>query len=137
MPCCASLRQGLKKLAPILTEALSSEDKTVRQRAAQVLGDTPAAGALAIHALVKALDEEDEFVRLTVLNTLNNLGTAAAPATSALVKILANSQDIIERGFAADVLGPSARPLERPFHSCSIASRSQGIVRPGFISSSR
>ena len=35
-----------EELTPILTEALSSGDKTVRQRAAQVLGDTPAAGAV-------------------------------------------------------------------------------------------
>ena len=88
-----------------MTEALSSGDKTVRQRAAQVLGDTPAAGALAIQSLVQALGDEDEFVRLTVLNTLDNLGSAAAPATSVLVKILADSNDIIERGFAALVLG--------------------------------
>ena len=45
------------------------------------------------------------LVRLTVLNTLNNLGTAAAPATSVLVRILADSNDIIERGFAALALG--------------------------------
>ena len=38
-----------EKLTPMLAEALSSEDKTVRHRAAQVLGDIPAAGALAIH----------------------------------------------------------------------------------------
>ena len=44
-------------------------------------------------------------VRLTVLNTLNNIGTAAAPATPVLVRILADSDDIIERGIAASVLG--------------------------------
>ena len=60
---------------------------------------------LAIQSLVQTLDDDDETVRLTVLNTLNNLGTAAAPATPALVKILADSQDIIERGFAALALG--------------------------------
>ena len=93
-----------EELMPILTEALSNGDKTVRQRAAQVLGDIPAAGALAIQSLVQALGDEDEFVRLTVLNTLNNLGSAAAPATPALVTILADSDDIIERGIAAEVL---------------------------------
>ena len=95
-----------------LTEALSSDDTAGRQRAAQVLGDTPAAGALAIHVLVKALGDEDEFVRLTVLNTLDNIGTAAAPATSALVKILVGSQDIIERGIVALVLGSIGPPAE-------------------------
>ena len=94
-----------EELTPILAEALSNGDKTVRQRAAQVLGDIPAAGALAIHSLVQALDDEDETVRLTVLNTLNNIGTAAAPATPALVKILADNDDIIERGIAASALG--------------------------------
>jgi HEAT repeat protein len=93
------------ELVPILSEALSSGDKTVRHRAAQVLGEIPAAGALAIHSLVQALDDDDETVRLTVLNTLNNIGSAAAPATPALVEILVGSQDIIERGFAALVLG--------------------------------
>ena len=90
---------------PILAEALSSGDKTVRQRAAQVLGEIPAAGALAIQSLVQALGDEEETVRLTVLNTLNNLGTAAAPAASVLVEILVGSQDIIERGLAALALG--------------------------------
>jgi HEAT repeat protein len=94
-----------EELTPILTEALSSEDKSVRHRAAQVLGDIPAAGALAIQSLVQALDDEDEFVRLTVLNTLNNIGSAAAPATLVLVNILADSEDIIERGIVAEVLG--------------------------------
>jgi HEAT repeat protein len=103
MMCIAPSRT--EELTPLLTEALSSGDKTVRQRAAQVLGEIPAAGALAIHALVKALCDEDEFVRLIVLNTLNNIGTAAAPATPALVTILTDSGDIIERGIAAEVLG--------------------------------
>jgi HEAT repeat protein len=100
-----------EELTPILAESLSSEDKSVRQRAAQVLGDTPASGALAIQSLVQALGDNDENVRLTVLNTLNNLGTAAAPATSALVKILTDNNDIVERGIVASVLssiGPTA-----------------------------
>jgi HEAT repeat protein len=101
-----------EELTPLLTEALSSGDKTVRQRAAQVLGEIPAAGTIAIQSLVQALGDEDEFVRLTVLNSLNNIGTAAAPATSALVKILADSDDIIERGFAALVLGSIGLPAE-------------------------
>ena len=58
-----------EELTPMLSEALSNGDKTVRQHAAQVLGDTPAAGALAIHFLIKALDDVDETVRLIVLNT--------------------------------------------------------------------
>ena len=95
-----------------MTEALSSEDKTVRQRAAQVLGDTPAAGALAIQSLVQALGDDDENVRLTVLNTLDKLGTAAAPATSVLVRILADSDDIIERGIVASVLSSIGPPAE-------------------------
>ena len=101
-----------EELTPILAEALSNGDKTVRHRAAQVLGDIPAAGALAIQSLVQALDDEDEIVRLTVLNTLDNIGTAAAPATPVLVKILADSDDIIERGFAALVLGSIGPPAE-------------------------
>ncbi|MHB8954471.1 MAG: HEAT repeat domain-containing protein [Pirellulaceae bacterium] len=95
----------IEELTPHLTEALSSEDKTVRHHAAQILGDTPAAGALAIQSLVQALGDEDDTVRLIVLNTLNNLGTAAAPATPALIKILTDNNDIIERGFAALALG--------------------------------
>ncbi|MHB8971280.1 MAG: HEAT repeat domain-containing protein [Pirellulaceae bacterium] len=94
-----------EELTPILAEALSNGDGTVRQHAAQVLGEIPAAGAVAIQSLVQALDDDDENVRLTVLNTLDKLGTAAAPATPALVTILTDSDDIIERGFAALVLG--------------------------------
>lgn len=94
-----------EKLTPILSEALSNGDKAVRQRAAQILGDIPAAGALAIQSLVQALGDEDEFVRLIVLNTLDKLGTTAAPATPVLVGVLADSGDIIERGIAASALG--------------------------------
>lgn len=94
-----------EELVPILAEALSNGDGTVRQRAAQILGDIPAAGAVAIQSLVQALGDDDENVRLTVLNTLDNIGTAAAPATSVLIRILAKSDDLIERGIAADVLG--------------------------------
>ena len=99
-----------EELTPILAEALSNGDKMVRQRAAQVLGDIPAAGALAIQSLVQALGDEDDTVRLTVLNTLNNIGTAAAPATPALVKILADSDDIIERGIVGSVLSSIGPP---------------------------
>jgi len=42
---------------------------------------------------------------ITVLNTLNNLGSAAAPAIPVLVKILVGSDDMIERGIVAVVLG--------------------------------
>ncbi len=94
-----------EELTPLLTEALSSENKVVRQRAAQVLGDVPAAGALAIHFLIEALGDDEDVVRPTVLNTLNNLGSAAAPATPALVEILVGSDDIITRGIVAEVLG--------------------------------
>ncbi|MHB0960051.1 MAG: HEAT repeat domain-containing protein [Pirellulaceae bacterium] len=101
-----------EELTPLLTEALTSRDKTVRRRAAQVFGEIPAAGAIAIHSLIQTLGDDEDGVRFTVLNTLNNLGTAAAPATAALVEILVGSDDIIERGIAAEVLksiGPAAK----------------------------
>lgn len=92
-------------LAPILAEALDSRDASVRQRAAQVLGEIPAAGALAVPSLIDRLRDDNEIVRGALLNALENLGPSAAPATAALVQLLTASDDIIERGFAADVLG--------------------------------
>ena len=56
-----------EELTPLLTEALSSGDKVVRQRAAQVFGDVPAAGALAIQSLVQALGDDDDVVRPSLL----------------------------------------------------------------------
>ena len=49
-------------------------------------------------------------MRPAVLNTLQNLGAVAAPAISALVHFLTNSDDIIERGLAADVLAAIGPP---------------------------
>lgn len=95
----------IEQTVPIVVDALKSDDSALRQRAAQVLGEIPAAGALAVHPRTQALGDEDDIVRVAVLSTLENLGLLAAPATAALVGLLTASDDIIERGFAADVLG--------------------------------
>jgi len=98
-------------LVPVLTGALRNGDRMVRQRAAQVLGEIPPAGALAIRSLLQALDDEEQAVRLEVLNALQNLGAAAAPATPALIEVLTGNDDMLARGMAADALGaigPSA-----------------------------
>jgi len=92
-------------LVPVLTRALCSPCREVRQRAAQVLGEIPTAGALAVPALVQALADEEEAVRLVALNTLQNLGPATAPAIPALIGILTGNEDILARGMAADPLG--------------------------------
>jgi len=94
-----------EELAPTLAEALVSRDAAVRQRAAQVLGEIPAAGALAVASLIDRLRDDNEIVRIAVLSALENLGPSAAPATATLVQLLTASEDIIGRGFAADVLG--------------------------------
>lgn len=94
-----------EELVPVFAEALSSQHREVRIRAAQVLGEIPAAGALAIQSLIQALGDEEEIVRPAVLNTLQNLGASAAPAMTALVEFLAISNDLIERGLIADTLG--------------------------------
>ena len=84
----------------------------VRQRAAQVLGEIPAAGALAVHSLIQALAGDEEIVRLEVLNALQNLGTAAAPAVPALIGVLTGNDDLLLRRMAADALGAIGPPAE-------------------------
>lgn len=73
----------MEQLLPTLTAALTSRDKLVRLRAAQVLGKLPAAGAIVIDSLNEALCDEDDIVRIAVLNAIRSLGAAAASATQA------------------------------------------------------
>jgi len=108
-------------LVPVLTGALRNGDRMVRHRAAQVLGEIPAAGALAINSLIQALDDVEEAVRLVALNALQSLGDAAAPAVPALVGVLTGNDDILARGMAADALaaiGPAAEKAAPQLLKC-------------------
>jgi HEAT repeat protein len=123
-----------EEFVPILIDGLNSDDSVVRQRAAQVLAEIPAAGALAVSSLTQALFDDDEIVRVAVLHALENLGPRAAPAIQALVGIVRDNNDIIERGFAADVLaaiGPVAGEAVPELAKC-IEEPGDGATRTFF-----
>lgn len=121
-------------LAPRLAEALASRDAAVRQSAAQVVGEILVAGALAVSSLIERLHDDDEIVRAAVLSALERLGPRAAPAIQALVGIVRDNNDIIERGFATDVLaaiGPVAGEAVPELAKC-IEEPGDGAARTFF-----
>ncbi len=69
-----------------LIAALKDEDKEVRGRAANALGQIGPAAKEAVPALIAALKDEDRLVRLHAAWALGQIGPAAIPALEAAAR---------------------------------------------------
>ncbi|MBW4547766.1 MAG: HEAT repeat domain-containing protein [Symplocastrum torsivum CPER-KK1] len=73
---------------PALIEALKSEKKQVRWRAASALGEIGAEASSAVPALTTALQDEDEYIRRISAYALGKIGLEAALAVPDLIAAL-------------------------------------------------
>jgi len=106
--------RAAKPAAPGLIRALNDDNRVLRHRAACALSrvDTPAAGRLAVPALVDALHtDKDPFIRYFAGMAFRDLGSAGEPAIPALVKALDDEDYNVGRQavLALGELGPAAK----------------------------
>jgi len=78
-----------------LVKALDDDDRSVRSRAAEALGNLGAASEGVIDALIKALGEDDTGIRSSAADALGKLGTASEDVVNALTKALTDKDRYI------------------------------------------
>ena len=87
-----------------LLALLADEDSTIRQNAAEALGDLGNASPVMVNALLLRLTDEDSWVRQNAAQALGKLGNASKQVVDALLLQLAD-EDFRVRGYAAAALG--------------------------------
>lgn len=86
----AAVALGQIGAADALLTALNDKELIIRARAAQALGEIPAAAPQAVGPLSKLLQDPEPFVRINAAKGLAKLGPAAAAATPDLIRLLVN-----------------------------------------------
>lgn len=95
---------------PALIEALKSENKQVRWRAASALGEIGAEASSAVPALTAALQDEDEYIRRIAAYALGKIGLEAASAVPDLIAALQDTDRNLRlvAAYALGKIGPEA-----------------------------
>jgi len=84
----SALRNSGQVAVPALVEALGTDESTVREKAARILGGIGELAAEAVPALTTAVQDKDPAVRLAVAKSLWNITNNADVAVPALVDLL-------------------------------------------------
>lgn len=97
----------ITNIVPVLIDALSDRESSVRVRTAQVLCLLAERAQLAVPALIEALKDEESYVRQWAATALGSIGPSAEAAVPALTESLLDDDEFVrdEASRALDAIG--------------------------------